>query len=191
MRGAAFESAQVDDALVGAAAELEGDVLLRLEERSVDENVRERQHLVRHLGAPARLGLKVGLEDASGVYPQRLRVAELLAEAPEERHQRALVLGLHRLAAEQGEPVDEVGLEGGEDLVLRLLRERLAVGEVPRRLVEAPLAVVRATRDEEGDPHSLSVRDVAGSYRRVVHDTCRTRSLISCVRPWFQNWEPM
>ena len=44
MRGAAFESAQADYALVGAAAELEGDVLLRLEERSVDENVRERQH---------------------------------------------------------------------------------------------------------------------------------------------------
>jgi len=23
------------------------------------------------------------------------------------------------------------------------------------------------------------------------HDTCRTRSLISWVRPWFQNWLPM
>ena len=48
------KSAQAEDALVGAAAELERDVLLGLDERPVDKHVDKRKELVRHLRAPVR-----------------------------------------------------------------------------------------------------------------------------------------
>lgn len=176
----------MDDALVGAAAELERDVLQRLDERTIHQDVRQAQDLVRHLRAPALVGRidlraerragrrqQVEVVDAARVDPERLRVAELRAEAPEERRERALVLGLHRLAAEQREARDVRGRERGEDLVLDRAREGLAVGEVLRLLVEAALAAVRAARHEEGYAHPVPVRDVAGPYRRVVHRLTR------------------
>ena len=48
------KSVQVEDALVGAAAELERDVLLGLDKRPVDKHVDKRKELVRHLRAPVR-----------------------------------------------------------------------------------------------------------------------------------------
>ena len=69
------------------------------------------------------------------------------------------------------DPVDEIGLERLQDRVLDLARERFAVVERLGLFVEAALAAMGATGNEEGDSHSLSVRDIAGPYRSVVHET--------------------
>ena len=76
------------------------------------------------------------------------------------------------------------------------LRKRLAIGKIPCFGLEAALAVVRAAADEKRHPDAKTVCDVAVFDIPVVHGVlmaqrCRTRSRISSVRPWFQNWVPM
>ena len=60
-------------------------------------------------------------------------------------------------------------LKRGENLGLDLTGKRRAVVEILRLFVEAALAPVSATGNEKGDSYSLSVRDIALSYRCVVH----------------------
>ena len=94
-----------------------------------------------------------------------------LAKAAKERNEHALVRRLHRLTAEDRKPRDIRGLERRKDLVFDLTVEELTIVEVPLVGIEAPLAMMGATRNEEGDPDTLSVRDIAGSDGREVHET--------------------
>ena len=115
-----------------------------------------------------------GIKGAARIDPERLRVTEFLAEAPEERHEHALVRRFHRLAAENRQPRDVRRLQVLQDLVLDLPRERLAIPEVPLVGIEASLAPVRATRNEQSDAHSLAIGNVTSSYAGVVHNYLAT-----------------
>ena len=114
----------------------------------------------------------------------------------EEGEQGALVVRLEGLASQQGKPADVGPVQGLQKRLLGLGGKGLAVAEVPGLGLEAALAAVGAARDKEGHPHPGAVGDVAGLDAAVVHWNCppyrwSTRSLISWVRPWFQNWVPM
>ena len=91
----------IDDALVGRAAEAQLQILQILDEFAVDEDVEHGEHLVRRLAMGAASLLQIAVEGIAGIAPDvLLRIA--LAEFPEERQQRALVLRLERFAAEKG-----------------------------------------------------------------------------------------
>ena len=114
----------------------------------------------------------------------------------EEEEQGALVVRLEGLAPQQGKPADVGAVQGLQKRLLGLGGKGLAVAEVPGLGLEAALAAVGAARDKEGHPHPGAVGDVAGLDAAVVHWNrppyrWSTRSLISWVRPWFQNWVPM
>ena len=81
---------------------------------------------------------------------QRLEVAD-------EGQQLPLVGRLHRLAPQQGQPRDVVGLAGGEDLVAHLFGERGAVAEVPGHFVETAGAPVGASRHKQAGAHAGTV----------------------------------
>ena len=160
---------------------MERNVLQLLDERSVDENVDHREEVIRHLDVPARFrkvlhlgGKEIRIEDASRVDPKGLRIAELLAEAAKERDEYTLVRRLHRLTAEDRKPRDVGRFKVLQDPVLDLAREELAVIEIPLVGIEAPLAAVRTTGNEEGDAHPFAVGDITSAYTGVVHNYLAT-----------------
>ena len=132
---------------------------------------------------PARSWIEKILVYTASIYPKRLSISKTLAETPKERRKCTLILRLHRLATENGKPCNMRRLKLPQEIVLYGAIKGLPKGKVLRLLVEASFTLVRTARNEEGDSNSLSVCYVAGMYGCVIHDTWRTRSLISCVRP--------
>ena len=138
-----------------------------------------------------------------------------LTHPVQKRHERALILRLERVAAEQRQTSDEGLFQLVEDDLLGRRVKRLAVVKVPCLRLEAVVAVVRAAGDEQRHAHADAVGNVTGLDLTVIHSNssqtagaplqtrppgiflcappyrCSTRSLISCVRPWFQNCVPM
>ena len=108
-------------------------------------------------------------EHATGIDPEGLGRAVPFAKAAEERHERALVRRLHRLAAEKRKAGDVGGRKRDEELILDRAGEGLAVVEGLRLLVEAALAAVGTPRNEQRHANAFAVRDVTGSDRCVVH----------------------
>ena len=95
------------------------------------------------------------------------------------------------VTAQQGDACNIVGLAGCKDLVAHGLVEGLTVPEIPCHLVEAARAVVPAARNKDAGAHPRPIGNVVILDCCVIHHRCSTRSLISCVRPWFQNWVPI
>ena len=127
----------IQQTLVPAAPEAEGDVVLSLHEAAIHQHIQQTQQLVGDF-APRMAGDFAGqlLPGVAGVAPDRfLRVKGF--EILHEGHQLPLVLRLHRLAAQQGEARDIVRLAGGEHLVADGLVEGLAIAEIPCHLIEA------------------------------------------------------
>ena len=64
--------------------------------------------------------------------------------------------------------------------------------ELKDRLHNLPprAAVVAAAAHKEGDAHPRPVCNIIFFDDGIIHK-CSTRSLISWVLPWFQNWVPM
>ena len=158
---------QIDDALIGRAAEPQRDLVLRSDVGSVYQDVDAAQQTVGDVGV-ATPTLQQVLEHIAGEAPDAL-LGEALLHALDERDQVALVLGLHRLAAEQREAVDVARLEALQDALLDLLCERLPRREVLRFLVEAPRAMQAAARHEQRRAHAFAVGDVAVFDLRKVH----------------------
>ena len=178
-----FESCfHIDDALVGGTAKAQGDILECFYVSSVYQNVDEREHLVGDLAPRAALGQQVAFEGVARVAPHRF-IGIGGAESPQKRQQRTLVTGLKGLAAQQRQPADIIGRDEGDDLVLGVLRVGLTVGEIPRFGVEASFAMMGAARNEKRHADAQPVRDVLCFYLTPAHQRCRTRSLISWVRP--------
>lgn len=188
---------KMENPLVRRAAKTQRDVFQLLDERAVHEHVDERQKLVRDIRPPTTGSEKVALVDTARVAPDRL-ARHFRSDATKKRDERTLVSRLHRIAAEKSQPGNPRMVEFGENQILRCTGERPPSREVPRRCIETPLAVMRATRNEKRHAYAVAVRDVARQDFAVIHvadalcpdsrpqtdcETCRTRSLISCVRP--------
>ena len=159
----------VQQALVGAAPETQGNIILRLDEGPVHQHVQQGQQGIGGL-APAAGGLLAQqlLEGVARVAPDRFAGVQRL-EVADEGQQLPLVGRLHRLAPQQGQPRDVVGLAGGEDLVAHLFGERGAVAEVPGHFVETAGAPVGASRHKQAGAHAGTVGDVAIFDVGVIH----------------------
>ena len=159
----------IQQTLVPAAPEAEGDVVLSLHEAAIHQHIQQTQQLVGDF-APRVAGDFAGqlLPGVAGVAPDRfLRVKGF--EILHKGHQLPLVLRLHRLAAQQGEARDIVRLAGGEHLVADGLVEGLAIAEIPCHLIEAAGAVVAAAGNEDAGADARPVGDVVIFNSRVVH----------------------
>ena len=174
-------SVHVDDPLVPAAPELEGDVLQLLDEPPVYQYVDAGQHPVRCL-APgiAAVMQQLVLQTEAGEAPDGL-MGVLLPYLPQQGQQLPLVLRLEGLAAQHGQAVDKRLVQLGEDLRLRLIGKGLAVVEVPRLGLEAVGTVVGAAGDEQRHPHADPIGDITFFQLSVVHSSLlwqdHTRSL--------------
>ena len=71
-----------------------------------------------------------------------------------------------------------------------IISDRLTVLIIPCDFVEAPRAMVTATRDEHRNPNSYAIGNVNGLNGCIVAQRCNTRSWISSVLPWFQKLVP-
>ena len=70
-------------------------------------------------------------------------------------------------------------------MLLRLLRERLAVFEIPGLGLEAVFAVIGAAGDEQRHPDALAVGDVTVFDLTVVHGVPFRRRAGWCVCPYY------
>ena len=159
----------IQQTLIGAAAEAQGDIVLCLDEAAVYEDVQQGQQLVGDF-APGGTRVLAGelLPRIAGVAPNGLVRVEGF-EIPDEGEKLPLVFRLHGLAAQKAQPGDVGGLAGGKDLVADGLVEGLAVAEIPCHLVEAAGAVVAAPGDEHTRPHAGAVGDVIVFNGSVIH----------------------
>ena len=87
----------------------------------------------------------------------------------QEGQKPSLVLRLHGLATQYGEPGHVRWLKALENALLDLGGEGLACREVPLHGIEAALAVMAASGDEQRGSHADAVGDVAVLDLRVVH----------------------
>lgn len=163
-------SGQIDDALVAAAPELEGDVLFLPEEAAVYQNINAVQEVVCHLAAGVGAILQqLILQPEAGEAPDILP-GIAAADLPQEGQQVTLVPGLEGLATQHRQSADEGLVQLPEDLRLRLVGEGPTVAEVPGLGLEAVGAVVGAAGDEQRHPDSGSVGDITFFQGSVVHD---------------------
>ena len=159
----------VDDALVFRAAKAQAEVALRVHIAPVNEDVDEREHLVGHLAARVRaVDGELLVEHEARKRPDVLiRIA--LAHPVQKRHERALILRLERVAAEQRQAADKGLFQLVEDDLLGRRVKGLTVMKVPRLRLEAVVAVIRAAGDEQRHAHADAVGDVAGLDLTVIH----------------------
>jgi len=157
-------SGQIDDALVAAAPELEGDVLFLPEEAAVHQNIDAAQEVVRHLAAGVGAILQqLILQPEAGEAPDalvRIPPPDLL----QKRQQVPLVLRLKGLAPQHRQPVD-IGL-----VQLGVIGEGLSIVKVPGLGLEAVRAVVGAAGHEQGHPDPDAVGNITFFQIAIVHD---------------------
>ena len=191
-------------ALVAAAAKQQGDIFLLFDKLAVDDQINAGEHIIRHVRVYASALGQVGIIGVARVAPD-IFVRKGRTHALQETRQHLLVLRLKRLAAQQRQPLNIVRLQGFQNGVLRFSGERLPIAEIPGHLVKTAPAVMTAAGYEKADADARSVGNIKIFYLSVIHHPapfswrqkplhfyrCRTRSLISCVRPWFQNCVPI
>ena len=165
--------------------------MLGFHKAAVHQNIQQAQQLICDLTA-GRAGNTAGqlLPGVAGIAPDAL-IRVQRPEVANKGQQFPLILRLKRLTAQQGDACNIVGLAGCKDLVAHGLVEGLTVPEIPCHLVEAARAVVPAARNKDAGAHPRPIGNVVILDCCVIHHRCSTRSLISCVRPWFQNWVPI
>ena len=159
---------QVDEALVPAAPEPQGDVLQLLHEAAVHQHVQQGQELVRHLAAGVGAVGGQFLVGKAGEGPDVfLRVGG--PDPAQEGHQHPLVFRFEGFAAQERQAVDVAGGEQLQEVLLCFLREGLAVFKIPGLGLEAVFAVVGAAGDEQRHPDALAIGDVAVFDLTVIH----------------------
>ena len=167
---------QIDDALVGAAAEEEFRVTLLQDEGPVHEDVQPGKHL-----REVRIGLDL-LQGESGPAPDGL--AGFLLDAPGQFRER---IGLvERIAAGETHIGHRVRLDDVQDLIDLHPVPRI---EVPRLRIMAPFARMLAPSTIDGRPETRAVRHCLFEYPENpdAHDySWMTRSLSSASLPEFQ-----
>ena len=165
----------VQQTLVAAAAEAQGDVVFGLHESAVHQHIQQCQQLVGHL-APRGTGLFAGklFPSVAGIAPHRFGRVQRL-EVAHKGQQLPLVLRLKGFAAQQGEPGDIVRLAGGKYLVAHGLIKGLTVGKVPCHGVEAARTVVAAAGYKNAGAHPGAVGDI------VILDVCVVHANVPVV----------
>ena len=156
----------IQQALVGAAAEAQGDVMLGLNEAAIDQNIQQLQKFVGDF-APGGAGFPAGqlLPSVAGIAPDRFVRVECL-EVADEGQKLPLIFRLHRLAAQQGQARDVVRLAGSKDFIPDGFIKRFAVSKVPSDLIEAAGTMMAAARDEHAGTDAGAVCDV------IIFDGC-------------------
>ena len=137
----------INDPLVAAAAELQGDVLFLRHKPPVDENVDTGEHFLRSLAVGVRTGSQQLLQLIAGVAPDVfLRI--FFPDAAQHGQQCPLVFRFKGVSAQERQTAHIGLIQLGIDLLLRFLRKGPAVAEVPGFRLEAILTVVAAAGDE-------------------------------------------
>ena len=158
----------VDEPLVGRAAEPQSKVLFLQHERAVHQHVDAAEHLPHKSRVADPAGQQVPVEQEARKGPH-IFAGAARPQLPQQFRHGGLVGRLERLAAKQGQPGHIGRLQGMQDRVDDVLRKRLAIGKIPCFGLEAALAVVRAARDEQACPHAGAVCDITGLDCRVIH----------------------
>ena len=150
----------INDALVGGAAEAQGDIFECFDVSSIYQNVDERKHFIGDLASwVASLFPKLTVKGKSRKTPNRF-IGAFLAEAMQKRNKGSLVLRLKRLSAKEGQAIDIVRLAGYNDIILDLFCKGFTVSKIPRLGLKALLAMVCASRNKEDCAHTVPICNV-------------------------------
>ena len=121
----------------------------------------------------------------------------LLPEAAQEGKQSLLILWLHGFTTQERKPGNVGGFATLNDFFLRGGGKGLTVVKVPGYGIKAVFAPVGTAGNKQAGTNPRTVGNVIMLDIGVVHPLnylpyrWSTRSLISWVRPWFQNWVPI
>ena len=158
----------MQDSLVAASAEFQGEIFFGFDEFAVYEGVDAIEHLIRVFGVDFSAGDEIYIIEVSGVAPDIfLRVAffDLLQESCEF----FLVLWLEGFAAEEGKSLDICRFECFEDLCFYFFGVWIAVIEIPGFGIEASFAVMSASGYKKADPDAGSICDIVIFDCSVIH----------------------
>ena len=158
----------MQDSLVAASAEFQGEIFFGFDELAVYEGVDAGEHLARVFGVDFSAGDEIYIIEISGVAPDIfLRVAffDLLQESCEF----FLVLWLEGFAAQEGKSLDICRFECFEDLCFYFFGVWIAVIEIPGFGIEASFAVMSASGYKKADPDAGSICDIVIFDCSVIH----------------------
>ena len=158
----------MQDSLVAASAEFQGEIFFGFDEFAVYEGVDAIEHLIRVFGVDFSAGDEIYIIEVSGVAPDIfLWVAffDLLQESCEF----FLVLWLEGFAAEEGKSLDICRFECFEDLCFYFFGVWIAVIEIPGFGIEASFAVMSASGYKKADPDAGSICDIVIFDCSVIH----------------------
>lgn len=143
----------------------------------------------------AVLGVAELLKGKARKRPNRLIRVNFLHPL-HKRKQSFLIGGFRGLAAQKGKPLDIIGRQQGDYMILGFLGEGLAVVEIPGMGLKAALAAIGTARNKKGHPHPVAVGNIAifnfsvmqgltplsenkGGFRPLKIYRCNTLSFIS------------
>ena len=160
----------INHALIARASKAQRDIVQILNERAVHQHVEAGQDTVRHLGMVTTTRHKL-LEHVAGKAPNGLARPRRIGRthAFDKVNKPRLILGLHRLAAQNRQAVNKGMIEALDNLVLDGTIERLARGKVPRDRVKAILAPATAPTHKQRSTNAFPISNVEILNIRVVH----------------------
>ena len=160
---------QINDSLICRAPEIQCDLLLCFNKRSVYKYINKIQILICHsIHVLSATGYKVLVIKIAGVGPDVL-LRQLSSNPLQEWKKTLLIAFLHRIAAKKCQSVIIRMRQFLYDLILHLRCVELSVIKVPCLRLETAGAVVPTSGNEYRHPHSDSVGTVRRHNFSNVH----------------------
>ena len=169
-RSTGARGVHIDHALIARAPKAQRDIVQILNKRTVHQHIKTGKDTVRHLGMMTATRHEL-LEHITGKAPNSfprlygIGSANTLDKVNEPR----LILGLHRLAAQNRQTVNKGVIEALDYLILDATIEGLARSKVPRDRVKAVLAPTTAPAHKQRSTNAFPIGNVEILNVRVVH----------------------
>ena len=169
-RGTSARGVHVDHPLITRTPKAQRDIVQVLNKRAVHQHVEAGKDTVRHLGMVTTARHKL-LEHVAGKAPNGLPRLHRIGSthAFDKFNETRLILGLHRLPAQNRQSINKGMVETLDNLILDGAIEWLARGKVPRDGVKAVLAPTTAPTHKQRSTNTFPISNVEILNVRVVH----------------------
>ena len=168
--GTGARSIHINHALIARAPKAQRDIVQILNKRTVHQHIKTGKDTVRHLGMMTATRHEL-LEHITGKAPNSLPRLYWIGSVNtlDKVNEPRLILGLHRLAAQNRQTVNKGMIEALDNLILDGTIEGLARSKIPRDRVKAVLAPTTASTHKQRSTDAFPIGNVEILNVRVVH----------------------
>ena len=168
--GAGTRGVHIDHTLIARTPKTKRNIVQVLNKRTVHQHIKTGKDTVRRLGMVTSARHEL-LEHITGKAPNSLPRLYWIGSANtlDKVNEPRLILGLHRLAAQNRQTVNKGVIEALDYLILDATIEGLARSKVPRDRVKAVLAPTTAPAHKQRSTNAFPIGNVEILNVRVVH----------------------